>query len=78
MSQQTSKGIEYPESGDNVRLWEWFAALASSADGVIPGSVDEQVFESSGTWEKPDGALWVEVQVSTTSSASKRIFPAPR
>jgi hypothetical protein len=60
---QTGKGIEYPDSSGNVRLWEWFASLASTADAAIPGSVDVQVFTSSGTWTKPEGALWVDVEV---------------
>lgn len=70
MSQETNKGIIYPESGDNPRLWEWFATLAASADAAIPGSVDVQTFEASGTWVKPPGCLFVQVQVQAGGGGS--------
>ncbi|MEV6737868.1 hypothetical protein AB0N14_13435 [Streptomyces sp. NPDC051104] len=63
MSQTTGKGLIYPESSDNARIWEWMQSLATSADAAIPGSVDVQVFTASGTWTRPAGALWVVVEV---------------
>lgn len=70
MTQQTSKGITYPESTDHARLWEHLQTLASSADGAIPGSVDVQVFTSSGTWTRPAGAIWVMVEVQAGGGGS--------
>ncbi|MFR9800653.1 hypothetical protein ACL02U_32880, partial [Streptomyces sp. MS06] len=63
MSQQTGKGITYPESTDHTRLWEWLQTLAENADSVIPGSVDVQTFTADGTWSKPAGAIWVVVEL---------------
>lgn len=70
MSQETSKGIVYPESTDNTRLWEWFAALAASADAVIPGVPTVEVFTASGTWSKPTNALFVLVEVQGAGGGS--------
>ncbi|MFF9238375.1 hypothetical protein ACF1AY_15780 [Streptomyces sp. NPDC014776] len=35
MTQQTAKGIHYPESTDHTRLWEHFQTLATDVDGLI-------------------------------------------
>ncbi|GHA01573.1 hypothetical protein ACFOOM_12065 [Streptomyces echinoruber] len=70
MSQTTGKGLIYPESNDHARIWEWLQSLATSADAAIPGSVDVQVFTSSGTWTRPAGALWVEVHVQAAGGGS--------
>ena len=63
MTQNTSKGITYPESTDHARLWEHFQTLATTADGIIIGNVDRQIFTSSGTWVRPAGAILIHVQV---------------
>jgi hypothetical protein len=63
LTQQTSKGITYPESSDHTRLWEHMQTLATGADAIIIGNVDIQRFDASGTWNKPAGALIVDVQV---------------
>lgn len=63
MSGTTSKGIQYPANLDNTRLWEWFQNLATTADSIIIGNVDVQVFTTSGSWTKPSGAILVIVEV---------------
>lgn len=70
MSSTTSKGITYPQSTDNFRVWEWLQQLATDADGIIVGSVDVQVFEASGTWTKPAGAIVTLVQVQGAGGGS--------
>ena len=63
MSQQTAKGIPYPESSDHTRLWEHYQNMAVAADNLIIGNVDIQRFDASGTWTMPAGALLVDVVV---------------
>ncbi|MGW6295178.1 glycine-rich domain-containing protein, partial [Streptomyces sp. NPDC055058] len=60
--QTTPNGIPFPESSDNVRLWEHFAQMAAAIDPQLDMPV-RQVFTASGTWSKPDGAKWLRVQV---------------
>ncbi|NUP36030.1 MAG: hypothetical protein HOY76_03145, partial [Streptomyces sp.] len=70
MTQDTSKGITYPESTDHARLWEHLQALAEDADAIIPGSIDVQTFTASGTWTKPAGARFVIVEVQAAGGGS--------
>jgi hypothetical protein len=70
VSANTSKGITYPQSTDHTRLWEWLQTLATTADGVIFGNVDRQVFTASGTWTRPAGAIRVFVQVQAAGGGS--------
>lgn len=70
MTANTSKGIQYPQSTDHTRLWEHMQSLASTADSVIFGNVDRQVFTSSGTWTRPAGAIRVFVQVQAAGGGS--------
>ncbi|MFI0718930.1 hypothetical protein [Streptomyces sp. NPDC021224] len=63
MTQSTTKGIIFPESTDHTRLWEHIQTAATTADAIIPGTPQVDVFTASGTWTKPAGALWVVVEV---------------
>ncbi|MFJ9114489.1 hypothetical protein ACIRJO_02955 [Streptomyces sp. NPDC102394] len=70
MTANTSKGITYPENTDNTRLWELMQTLAETADDIIIGNVDRQVFTASGTWTRPANALLVRVQVQAGGGGS--------
>jgi hypothetical protein len=63
MTANTSKGITYPQSSDHTRLWEHLQTLATTADAIVIGAVDRQIFTSSGTWTRPANAILVRVQV---------------
>jgi hypothetical protein len=63
MSQITTKGIQYPENTDNTRIWELMQTLATTADNIIIGNVDRQIFTVNGTWTRPAKAILVHVQV---------------
>jgi len=70
MTANTSKGITYPQSSDHTRLWEHLQTLATTADAIIIGNVDRQVFTSSGTWTRPANAILVRVQVQAAGGGS--------
>jgi len=66
----TSKGIQYPDNTSNTRIWELMQSLAESADSLIIGGIDQQVFTSSGTWTRPAGAILIRVQVQAAGGGS--------
>ncbi|MFJ9374442.1 hypothetical protein [Streptomyces sp. NPDC101455] len=70
MSSTTGKGIQYPQNTDNTRLWEQFQALAQTADNVIFGKIDRQIFTASGTWTRPANAIAVLVQVQAAGGGA--------
>lgn len=70
MTANTSKGITYPQSTDHTRLWEHLQTLATTADGIIFGQIDRQIFTSSGTWTRPANAIRVFVQVQAAGGGS--------
>lgn len=70
MTANTSKGITYPQSSDHTRLWEHMQTLATTADNIIFGNVDRQVFTASGTWTRPANALMVHVRVQAAGGGS--------
>ncbi|MEH0547279.1 hypothetical protein QA802_30600 [Streptomyces sp. B21-105] len=49
MTQQTAKGITYPESTDNTRLWEHIQTLAEDVDGLITVNSNEAEDTASRT-----------------------------
>lgn len=70
MTANTSKGITYPQSTDHTRLWEHMQTLATSADQIIIGNVDRQIFTASGTWTRPANAIIIRVQVQAGGGGS--------
>lgn len=70
MSQQTSKGITYPQSTDSDKFWTHFQTMATTTDAIIPGVPQVDVFTTSGSWTKPANALWVVVQVQAAGGGS--------
>lgn len=70
MSANTSKGITYPQSTDNTRLWEWLQTLATTADSIIIGNVNRQIFTANGTWTRPTNTIIVRVQVQAAGGGS--------
>ncbi|MEU9208559.1 hypothetical protein AB0D27_11535 [Streptomyces sp. NPDC048415] len=70
MTANTSKGITYPQSTDHTRLWEHMQNLATTADGIIFGNVDRQIFTSNGTWTRPANAIRIFVQVQAAGGGS--------
>ncbi|QTD96960.1 hypothetical protein S1361_06325 [Streptomyces cyanogenus] len=70
MTANTSKGITYPQSTDHTRIWEHMQTLATTADNIIFGNIDRQIFTSSGTWTRPANAIRIFVQVQAAGGGS--------
>ena len=66
----TSKGIQYPDNTSNTRIWELMQTLATTADQIIIGNVNRQIFTSSGTWVCPANAILIRVQVQAAGGGS--------
>lgn len=68
MSQTTPRGIVYPESTDDTRLWIHYQNLAESADAAIDAITRETFFSTS--LDNPNGAVWA----STVGTGSFMTF----
>lgn len=62
MTQQTAKGLTYPEPGDHTRIWEHVQQLAEDTDLALDGvsDVSETVYAADSPWNDLASAITLE------------------